>query len=44
MALEHAKDDHFPGSASTAFTFADSTEIAFIDFNVPLKYFMGFFC
>ena len=43
MALEHAKDDHFPGSASTAFTFADSTEIAFIDFNVPLEYFMSFF-
>ncbi len=25
MALQHTKNDNFPGSASTAFTFADST-------------------
>jgi len=43
MTLQHAKDDHFPGCASTAFTFADSTEIALVNFDITLKYFMCFF-
>lgn len=44
MTLEHAKDNNLSCCTTTTYAFTNTAEVTFIDFNVPLEYFMSFFC
>jgi len=37
MTLENAKDNHFSCGSPSTFAFADTTKIAFIQFNIAIK-------
>gem|GEM_PF-851589 len=38
MTLENAKDNHFSCGSSSTFAFANTTKIAFIQFNIAIKH------